>query len=154
MTTPPTMLPVTLEEVKRHLVIDQMFFEDDYLISLYIKAATEYGQNLTGRQFVQASFQLDIDEFPVQNIALAPNLQTVTSIQYTATDGTVFTLDSKEYEAKITAIVGFIRPVTSWPADGKNIIVDFDAGWPVVDGASTTPQSIRQWIMVRHSWNV
>jgi len=153
VTTEPSILPVTVEMVKKHTNVD--ITEDDELIEQYIKVATSYGQNITGRMFVAASFELDIDSFPTGKIKLLPSLQSVESVKYTDGEGDEVILSLDEYKVKKTHLVGYIEPVLNWPSDAQDILVCFTSGWPTIDGegdeepVSTTPDDIRGWIMVR-----
>ena len=145
-------LPVSVEMVKIHTVLSSDNIEDELLIRSYINAAAAYGQNITGRVFVQSTFECDLDEFPIGEINLLPNLQSVASVKYTDEDGEDVTLDASEYDVKKTGLVGYIRPVTSWPAYAEDIVIEFDAGWPVAGDtfkAPTLPEDIKAWIMIK-----
>ena len=147
------VLPVTVDMVKQHTSVG--ISDDDDLIEQYIKAATAYGEKMTGRKFVAASFQLDTELFPVGKVKLLPNLQSVESVKYTDSDGDEITLSVDDYRIRKTHLVGYIEPVSSWPYDAQDILVDFTAGWPVVEGVDTapdvssTPDDIQGWLMVR-----
>lgn len=150
MTEKPTQEPVSLAEVKRHSIIEHS--SDDVLLTGFIKAATLHGQHLTGRQFVQAGFELDHDAFPPGIIKLAPNLQEVASVTYKDEDGQPVTLDPAEYKVKKTGIVGYIKPVSTWPSTAEDVLISFTAGWPLTDDVEpvpTTPDDIKAWICVR-----
>ena len=144
--TPSTVLPVSVEEVKLQTVVEHS--EDDTLLEMYIKAAVDYGEKVTGRNFTPVTYQLELDSFPAGKIALRPNLQSVTSIVFTDSDGVEQTLDSNEYNVRTTAIVGYVEPVDSWPA-GKDVVVTFTAGYPLSGGEPTTPYGIKLWLMVK-----
>lgn len=148
--TPSAVMPVTVALVKKHTVIGaEIGTVDDELLSLYISAATLYGQHITGRSFVEATFELDLEEFPTGKVKLMPNLQAVDSVVYTDADGAQITLDTAEYKIRRTHLVGYIEPVDSWPDDAEEIFVTFKAGYPVDQGAVTTPSDIIGWLMVR-----
>jgi uncharacterized phiE125 gp8 family phage protein len=54
--TPPTTQPVTIEEAKSFCRI--LTNDDDAIISLLIDAATDYAQNVTGRQLCTATYEI------------------------------------------------------------------------------------------------
>ena len=148
--TPPLIYPVSYTEAMLHAVVED--FDEIDLINSYIKAFTAHGQNITGRQFVEAEFMLYLESFPDGNIFLRPNLNSVTSIEYKDTDGETQIVDTSLYSIKKTGLVGYLSPVTAWPSDGNSpadIMIKFKAGWQVVEGLPTTPEDIRIWIMVR-----
>jgi len=148
--TTPTVLAVNPLDAMDHTVVEGT---DDFdLISQYIKAFTNHGQNLTGRQFVETVFELDLDEFPFGDIELKPNLQSVTSVIYTDGDDVEQTLNANTYIVKTTPLVGYITPVDEWPsdvADPADLKVRFNAGYPLSSNKATTPEDIKTWIMVR-----
>ena len=141
------VLPVTVAQVKQHTNID--IDADDSLLELYIKAAANLGQNLTGRMFVSGTLELDDVAFPTGKLSLYPNLQSVTSVKYTDENDVQQTLDSSEYTVKTTGLIGYIEPVESWPSGAVGILVEFVAGYVPVDGVSTTPEDLQLWLMVK-----
>ena len=150
--TPPAVEPVTVAQVKEQAIIEHD--ADDALVSTGIKAAVLYGQDLTGRQFVEATFRGTMDAFPSTaggKIELKANLQSVTSITYTDSDGESQTWAADQYEVKTDPLVGYVKLATdcSWPAGATDVIVTFKAGWPVVEDSPTTPEAIQLWIMFR-----
>lgn len=158
MTIPPEAMPVTVDEVKVHCVVSPDFKDDDKLLETYIKAATIHGQFLTGRQFVKAAFELDLEKFPVgkEKIKLLPELQAVSSVQYINSQDQTVIIPPGEYKVRKTGLRGHIQPIDTWPQDAEDIVIEFEAGWPVTDGAtpedpkiSTTPEDIKSWLMVR-----
>lgn len=60
--TAPVSFPVTLDEVKAHCRVD--FDDDDAILEIYRKAATEDAERFTGRAFLDQTWDLYLDEFP------------------------------------------------------------------------------------------
>lgn len=61
--TGPTEYPVSLDEAKEHLrVVDS---DEDVLIQAFIKAATQYCEEYSGRSMFSQTFDLYVDQFPV-----------------------------------------------------------------------------------------
>ncbi len=86
--TPPAMEPVTLAEAKLHARIDHDL--EDGLLATFIAAARQHGEQLTGRQFVEAAYELSLDGFPCGDDPIElpkPPLQAVESISFVDRDG-------------------------------------------------------------------
>lgn len=64
--TPPVTYPVTLVEAKAHLNVD--VDDDDALIEVYRKAASEDAENFTGRAFYSQVWDYYLDTFPASPI--------------------------------------------------------------------------------------
>jgi uncharacterized phiE125 gp8 family phage protein len=68
--TPPSTYPVSLDEAKAHLNVD--FDDDDTLIDIYRKAATEDAESFTGRSFYDQTFDFYLDAFPDNDVIELP----------------------------------------------------------------------------------
>lgn len=60
--TPPTIEPVTLDEVKEHCRIDSA--EDDNFLNNLITVARQEAEKITRRQLITATWELRLDHFP------------------------------------------------------------------------------------------
>jgi uncharacterized phiE125 gp8 family phage protein len=108
LVTATTGDPITVAEAKAHLRVTHS--EDDSLIGALVSAATKQVEAETGRQLCTAVYDLKLDAFPTGcdkreraiKFPRAP-LQSVSSGQYTADDGTATALSSTAYTV-----------VTSW----------------------------------------
>lgn len=147
--TKPEILPVTVEAAMAHNIDVNKNNVDIY--SGFIKAFTDKGQGITGRQFVKTGFTLDLDVFPDSKIDLMPNLQAVSEVRYIDANDEAQTLHVDEYTIKKTTIIGQISPVESWPVGATDIEVDFESGYPVDSEtkSASTPDSIKIWMMVK-----
>lgn len=155
--TAPIVEPVSLSEAKAHLRVDHT--ADDTLISLYIAAARNDCEEWTARAFVTQTWELVLDEFPVDEILLPrPPLQSVTSIKYDDTDGMEQTLATTEYDVDTVSQPGWVVPVTTgWPAStfqGINSVrIRYVAGYLNADSpadlTSNIPQSIKSAILLQ-----
>jgi uncharacterized phiE125 gp8 family phage protein len=150
----PADLPVSLEEVKLHLREDSS--EQDELITIFIRAATEHAQTFTGRALVDQEWELTLDAFPASElrIPLAP-LIAVTSIKYDDGIGDEQTLPTEAYRVDMRADeASWIVPVSAWPAtlSGINAVrVRFRVGYEMSSDspdASTVPPEIKVAIML------
>jgi hypothetical protein len=147
--TPPTALPIDVNDVRQH--IKQDITDDDNLILLYLGAAVDFAQSITQRQFMAARYQYVLDSFPGPSLMGVPignaftipahaiaiprtPLIQVVSIQYTAMDGSNqtmpafdYTIDSTCDPPRITPVFGKIWPI-NLPQIGS-VRVTFDAGY-------------------------
>jgi uncharacterized phiE125 gp8 family phage protein len=70
----------------------------DSTLAAALKDAREWAESVTGRQLLQADWKLTLDRWPCGPIELPmPPLQSVTSIEYLDTAGTLQTLDADTY---------------------------------------------------------
>ena len=134
--TAPTVTPLTLTEVKRHLNVTTT--DKDAMISLYLQAATDYVDGewgFLGRALVTQTWLLTIDEFPDAEIKIPlPPLQSVTSVKYDDPDGVEQTVASTDYYVDSASEPGWVVPVAnvSWPTplDAVNAVrIEFVAGY-------------------------
>jgi len=134
--TAPTVTPLTLTEVKRHLNVTTT--DKDAMISLYLQAATDYVDGewgFLGRALVTQTWLLTIDEFPDAEIKIPlPPLQSVTSVKYDDPDGVEQTVVSTDYYVDSASEPGWVVPVAnvSWPTplDAVNAVrIEFVAGY-------------------------
>lgn len=150
--TPPVVEPVSIDLAKAHCRVS--VDDDDVLFGLYIKAVRRKGEALTGKQFVEAAYELTIDEWTAGGVIELPRppLQSVTAITVIADDDIEAVIDPAEYEAVAEELGGFVRPVSEWPT-GKAMVIEFKAGWPVngtdPDFVATTPEDIQTWMLIR-----
>ena len=115
LVTAPTKEPVSLADAKTHLRVD-VDDENDLIASLIV-AAREYVETFTHRALVTQTWDLKLDQFPCRGEAIwlpKPPASSVTSITYTATDGTSTTWSSALYTTDLptgpTARMGRITP--------------------------------------------
>lgn len=160
-TTPPVLLPVDLESVKRRL--DGYSGADiDELIGEKIRAATEYLEEITWRTFLETTYTLSIDySFPAVIFLPRPPYVSLTSITYTDENGDSTVLASSKYEIKYLDEIAIVQPVynTSWPAtrfERDAISIIYKAGYG--DERREVPYQLRDAVsvlaahLVRQSW--
>ena len=151
--TASAILPITLQEAKDHLRVDSA--DDDSLIEALIAVAVDRVDGRTGtlgRALITQTWDLVCDLFPWWEIPVPlPPLQSVTSIQYIATDGTLTTLSSSLYKVDTVSEPGRITPAYAqvWPATRDEInavTVRFVAGYGAT--AQSVPTPIRQALLL------
>lgn len=161
--TSPVCEPVTLAEAKLHCRIDHAY--DDTLLSMLITAARRHAEHLTGRAFVEQTRELTLDVFPASFEIPRPPLGEVVSIKYDDEDGAERTLSESSYAVvnasdSVPAVV-FPAYGAVWPSTRDMpgaVRIRYTTGWPVTgegtEGspyAATTPEDIKQWMLVRIS---
>lgn len=117
VTTQPSVEPITLQEAKDHLRVDST--DEDALISELIKTARQYVEQIT-RPLITQSQTLYADCFDGV-MELKPNLQSITSIGYTDTNGDPQTVAS--YQVNTASIIGTVQPAydASWPSTQASV---------------------------------
>jgi uncharacterized phiE125 gp8 family phage protein len=149
--TAPTVEPLSTEEAKKHLNIGDDDDADDTQIDSFVKAARIYCETRTNRAFINTTFDQVYDCFPgVFRPARSP-LVSVTSITYTATDGTSTTLSASEYVVDIKREPGRICNAYgyTWPSVRgiqNAVTVRFVAGYGAA--ASSVPETLRQAMLL------
>jgi uncharacterized phiE125 gp8 family phage protein len=161
--TAPAVSPLTLQQVKDHLRVDNS--DTDSIIQLYLDAATSYVDGefgYLGRALVTQTWELTIDAFPCHEIRLPlPPTQSVTSIKYDDADGNEQTLvASTDYYVDTSSEPSWIVPALSgWPASGavfegiSAVRVRFVAGFdPTTDSPpdlrANVPTAIKQAMLL------
>jgi len=101
-TVAPTTTPITLAEAKEHLNVSTT--ADDALIGRLVEAATTLLENENNRAFINQTRALKIDDFQdglyTHDRRIRPPfspVSSITSIIYTASDGTSTTMPSTDY---------------------------------------------------------
>lgn len=153
LVTGPTLLPVTVEQVKQQARID--VDAENAFIKELIERAVEYCQNeiLGNRQFLTATWDQPLTSWPCGNMTLPrPPLQSVTSITYYDADGDSQTLATTYYEVrKPWKLPGYIHraPNQTWPTLQSDrefpITVRFVAGFA---SASSVPADWKHAVLL------
>lgn len=163
--TAATVEPVTKAQAKAHLRLETGFTTDDELLDRLIGAARRHGEMKTGAAFVESTWERKLDKFPSvtpHNPRAAIELGRhpvllVGSVKYTDTDGNEQTLVAgTDFEVVIegTLATGKVAPAygASWPTCRdvpQAVVVEFTAGWAVVESASTTPEDLQSWVLLK-----
>lgn len=161
-TVAPTAEPVTRDEVKLHL--RQTVSLEDSLIDLFIKMARDWAETETHRQFMLATYTLQLDAFPGTGYGFhghshsrsgstfpgeirlpLPPLSSVTSVAYVDTAGDSQTLTvTTDYVVDSSALIPRIVPAwgTTWPSTRHQpnaVTVTYIAGY--ADAATVPPEA-------------
>jgi len=146
--TAPATEPVTVLEAKNQMRVTHA--DEDGLIGNYITAARQAAETFTNRQFITATWELRLDEFPECIRLPFPPALVVNTIKYYDTGGTLTTMLPADYREDIYEATARIDPAfgKTWPptrAQSMAVIVDYDAGYGLT--ASTVPMGLRQAIL-------
>lgn len=161
--TDPTVTPITLAEAKKHLRVSTT--DQDDLITMYLKAATDYVDGewgFLGRALVTQKYRLTLDAFPAGGAIKLPlpPLQAVTSVAYDAATGLEIVLtEDVDYFVDSDSEPGWVLPVgtsKSWPSpiDAANAVrIEYLAGYDPSndsppDQTANIPFNIKAGIML------
>ncbi len=154
--TPPDGDVIDMDELKRHLRVD--FDDDDDEIRAYMQAAVDALEGDTGylgRAILSQTLDAFYSYWPSAQKCWSslgsyiqlpmPPVTEVTGVFYKDADGVEQTMDPAGYTVDLVEQPALIYS-QSWPAVGDfpgSIRVRFVAGYPVNDGVSSVPYSIR-----------
>ena len=150
LVTAPALEPVTIEEAKRHLVIETT--DRDAEVERLVKASRRWCERYTRRAFITQTWDLKLDCFPeCIELPLAP-LQSVTaaSFTYVDEDGTTTQVSSSVYTVDTASEPGrvYLAYNQDWPAPRAQphaISLRFVAGYG--NSGDDVPDEIRQAIL-------
>lgn len=150
--TPPTALAVSVAEAKTHCKVEVP--DDDLLIEMYIRAATEVAEQRVGRSLMPQTWLKTLDSFPAAAILL-PNIPvaSVVSVKYTDPTGAEVTLNAAAYElhADDDFAAAELLPAhgTRWPETRSQkgaVRVEYASGYST---PAAVPNAIRSWILLQ-----
>jgi len=157
LVTGPTVEPVSIAAAKEHSRVSYDFIEDDNYIDSLIKVAREYSEQYLKRKLITQTWKIYLDAWPAGDIVLPwGNLQSVTHVKYTDTDGTQTTWSSStEYSVDTASEPGLIKlkygkayPTASLGPDNP-IEIQFVCGYG--DNSDSVPNAILQAILIQIS---
>ena len=172
-TVAPTVEPVALDSLKKHLRLSTAVTVEDELLNSYITVARKQAENYTHRQLNYAAWEMSLTAFPSSRIYLprSPVLAIdggtqADSVVITYTDSSynAQTLGATAYELDVSGTVPMVYPSfnssneNAWAdvtlADIPNVIkITWNAGYTTV--APTTalsdlpPSEFQQYIKIR-----
>lgn len=137
LVTPPTIEPVTLEEVKLHLRVDGT--EEDSLISALITAARQKAEEYTKRAFITQSWELALDSVSGKVYLPRPPIQTINKV----------TLDGEIIVTENYSLIGqdvFYPKIPLNAVNPAGLVIRYTSGYG--SNATDVPQAIRQAILM------
>lgn len=156
LVTAPTSDLISLAEAKLQLRIEADVTDEEDLVRGIIAAAVGRCQDVTGRQLLQATWDLTLDAFPLDDVLEVPRppLQSVTSVTYVDTAGTSQTWAASNYQVDAPtgamAPMGRIAPApnVSWPSTREQlnaVTIRFVAGYAT---AAAVPAALKAGILL------
>lgn len=155
LVTAPTALPVALEDVKAALRVDGTDFDAE--IERLIKSAVAHYEGwsgVLGIALVEQTWRQEYSRFEGKmGLALRP-VRTVSSVKYLNEEGQDAAVATDQYQLRqdgggrsyVHFIDGYSAPDVH--PDGF-VTIDFVVGWPIAEGAPTTPADIQTAIILR-----
>lgn len=151
LVTGPTVEPLTLDEAKAHLRLEQSA-DDDYVESL-IKSSRIHTEQETSRGLIEQTWEYVAEEFPCEDYIELPKgtLRSVSFVKYIDDTGALITLDPSKYELDTKSRTGriYLAHGEAWPAarDRWNAVqVEFKVGYGTA--ASSVPEPLKQAMLV------
>lgn len=140
--------PLSLSEVKDYLKVSGTDFDDQ--ITNLIVAVRQYGEIITGRDFVNKTWKTYLDVFPSCNVGInirRSKLQSITSIEYYTSDVLTAYSSANYYitDESGYASIYLKSSVASWPTvdDRKQAaVITFVSGYGA--DATSVPDGIKQ----------
>lgn len=144
--TPPAAEPVLLADAKLH--VRQDITDDDAYITTLIQVARAHVENWIGQRLITQTWNLILDDFPIGSreiiIPYGP-VQSVASVTYIDSGGTLqtypapnYTLDVATFVARLYPIYSLIWPITRYQRNA--ITVQYTTGYGAA--GSNCPQNI------------
>ena len=124
--TAPTLKPLGMADVKRHLNIEVGWTEDDTYLDVLIDVATSKVEQFTRRRLVSQTWYSYLDAWPSENYITLPfgQLQSVTGITYTTSENTSVISFT---DASLSTTDDFDVDIKSDPG---RIILEYGDSWP------------------------
>lgn len=132
-----TVLPVDLDVARQHLRQDQE--ADDLMIGLYLRAAVDSVQDMTGRALMRSTWEYRARSLDCCSVRLP--LAPLISVESVTVDGAALTADDYEVIAPSGATCGrgWITTEATWPSGPA--VVKFVAGYPSKDAVPAALQA-------------
>ena len=113
-TSAPAAEPILLADAKAHLRVDGT--DEDALIGALISAAREQAEAFLRRALITQTWRLDLDELPPCIALPFPPVASITSVDYTDTDGNSQTVATSVYELDAAESIVRLKYNQVWPS--------------------------------------
>ena len=139
-----TSFPVEIGVIKQHLAIDDD--DRDELLQLYLAAAVEKIEVLSGRAISASDWRWSLDGFASGDIVLpfGPAVSGV-EISYFDADDALQTLSSDTYQVDLSQIETRLRPLNEWPMVSDRL-ASVTVTWSAA--AETCPPTLKQAVLM------
>lgn len=147
--TAPATEPVTEALLREHATLDAAL--STQLLSLYLLSARRTAEYITGRALVTQTWEATFDSFSDALELAMPPVQSVASLSYYDTTGSLQVLAPSAYVLDTRTLPGYVVPAygTSWPvtqARVNAVTVRFVCGYGT---AADVPDDIKHWMYIR-----
>lgn len=146
LVTGPAQEPLTLDDAKLHARVTHN--RENVLIDAYITASRQAFEQFASRAAFTQTWLASFSRFSeVLPLPMAAPLQSVTSVKYYDTDGTLQTLATSYYTVTTSTEPGQIEraPDQSWPSVQADrefpVLITYVAGW---DAVTSIPEMVKQ----------
>jgi len=153
--SPPSVEPVTLEDIKAHARIEHN--EDDVLITALLAAARQWCEHYTRRAFISQQWDLALSKVPSSREVLLPRgpLLSITQVQMFDDRDNVSLWSSDLYYADTVASPGqlVLRKDASWPSPSRchnGLVITYEAGYGATGEDVPTPIKLAIKQLVLH----
>lgn len=130
ITTPPSTEPVTVDELKAQLRLNDD--SEDTLLAEYIQIAREFFEAYTMRAVHPTTFRQYLDRLETDINLMRSQVRSVVSVKYYDTNGTLQTLSTNDYTTDTVSCPGTVT-IHNLPAVSSTkspvAYVEFSAGW-------------------------
>ncbi len=158
-TVAPTSEPVTTDEAKLHLRLSLDATDEDAVVDRCIAAARQWFEDRTGRALINQTWKYTIDNWYASESVRRPGfiylprapLSSVTSVYYTATDGSSTLWDSANYTVDTESEPGRLALAysKSWPVTREvvnAISITYVAGYGAT--AASVPDGVKAALLL------
>jgi len=145
-TVAPATPIVTLEEAKLFAIID--IDDDDTIIQTMIDTASNYVEQYTNRQMINATFELINDSFIQDMVIPKGKIQSIVSVEYMDENEVYQTLPTTEYYlyGEYDRYKIHFNDIPSHKEDMRAVKITFIAGYGTVDDV---PAGIKSYIKIK-----
>lgn len=151
LTAAPATEPVALGDAKLHLRVSGS--DEDDAITLAIERARTEAEDRLGRALITQTWTLYLDAFPDNGEICLPRppVQSVSSVKYVDTDGTLQTWSSSNYVVDTSGERQrlYLAYEAFWPsirAERNAVRIEYVTGY---GAASDVPAPFRAWMLLR-----
>jgi uncharacterized phiE125 gp8 family phage protein len=148
----PDIEPVTLEDARAHLRIDDDLTKDDDYIEQLITTARRRAENQTRRALITQRWSIYLSAFPSGiswRLPIAP-VQSIAAVRYYDADNAEQTMPADRYALDQSTLMPRLRIVSphAWPiAYVREDAVEIELVAGYGDDPEDVPQEIRHWIL-------
>ena len=150
VTVVPTTLPLTVNEVKEHLRLDIDDKTQDALLKVLIRAATDYAEKYTKKDFITRTYETLRDSFADSLEIRRSPLQSVTTVEYLQ-DGSFVTVSTDVYFVTSSNTFAHLalKENQTWPTgedlQEQSVKITFKTGYG--NTLSSVPDSLREGLL-------